>query len=633
MTKSTVAILAGGYGTRLKKVTGSIPKSMVEIDGKPLLNHLIDLCKRHDFFDITLLVHHQHRFIKDYFGDGSRFGVNITYCIEDEPLGTAGALKNSLSYMAESFIVLYGDTYVDVDLRAMWDFHYSNLADGTLLLHPNSHPYDSDLVQINESGLIGRIHPHPHSSSSLYRNLVNAALYVVEKKGLEIAIPDNIKLDLAKDAFPAMLNLGMKLKPFITPEYVKDMGTPDRLERVRGEIALGIPEKLSSRNLRSCIFLDRDGTINEEVNYLRNPDQLILIPGAGAAIRKLNQSGLLTVCITNQPIIARGDASFEMVDKIHSKLDYLIGLEGAYLDRIYYCPHHPDSGYAGEVPELKIRCECRKPGTELIDLAVRELSVNRNNSWFVGDRTADIEAGRRAGLRTMLVRTGYAGSDCKYSSKPDYVSTDLNAAAEWILNGHKQIYEQLSNLLPSAISGRMALIGGPSRAGKSSVSQVLKEMLSAAGRMTHIISLDGWLLPAGERQEGNGVLNRYNMKAAATQLIEVLNSKNRSSVSIPFHNRKSRAIKKSDFVSIGIDDFLIVEGVPALIENELLGYADVKIYVDVIDEIRHQRLWDEYHWRGESDKQINEIITSREIDELVVVRNSEANANFKINGY
>lgn len=633
MTKSSVAILAGGFGTRLNNVAGPIPKSMVEIDGKPLLNHLIDLCKRHDFFDIALLVHHKHKFIKDYFGDGSRFGVNITYCIEDEPRGTAGALKKSLSYMSESFLVLYGDTYIDVDLRAVWDFHGSSFADGTLVLHPNSHPYDSDLVQINEDGLISRIYPYPHLNTSLHRNLVNAALYVLNKKGLEIAIPNNIKLDLAKDAFPAMLDLGMKLKAFITPEYIKDMGTPDRLERVKREIASGIPEKLSGRNLRSCIFLDRDGTINEEVNYLRDPDQLVLIPGASAAIRKLNQSGALTVCITNQPIVARGEASFKVVDNIHSKLDYLIGLEGAYLDRIYYCPHHPESGHVGEVQELKIRCECRKPGTELIDLAVRELRVNRNTSWFVGDRTADIEAGRRAGLRTILVRTGYAGSDCKYSSKPDYVSPDLNAAAEWILNGHKHIYGQLANLLPSAISGRMALIGGPSRAGKSSVSQVLKEMLGAAGRMTHIVSLDGWLLPASERHEGDGVLNRYNMKAATTQLIEILNSKNRSWVSFPLHDRKSRDIKKSDLISIGAEDFLIVEGVPALIENELLGYADLKVYVDVIDEIRHQRLWDEYHWRGEPEKQIREKIISREIDELDIVRNSEANANFKINGY
>lgn len=632
MTKSSVAILAGGFGTRLKKVVGSIPKSMVEIDGKPLLNHLIDLCKRHNFFEIALLVHHQHKFIKDYFGDGSKFGVNLTYCIEDEPWGTAGALKKSLPYMADSFLVLYGDTYVDVDLRAIWNFHRLNLADGTLLLHPNSHPYDSDLVEINEAGFISHIYSHPHSDSSLHRNLVNAALYVLEKKGVEVAIPDNIKLDLAKDTFPAMLSLGMKLKAYITPEYIKDMGTPDRLERVKEEISLGIPEKLSGRNFRSCVFLDRDGTINQEVNYLNDPNRLVLIPGASAGIRKLNQSGELTVCITNQPIIARGDASFEMVDKIHAKLDYLIGLDGAYLDRIYYCPHHPDSGYAGEVPELKIVCDCRKPGTKLIDFAIRELRVNRNNSWFIGDSTADIEAGRRAGLKTILVRTGYAGSDYKYSSTPDYISPDLNAAAEWIVNGHKHIHRQLSNLLPLVISGRLALIGGPSCSGKSSVSQVLKEMLSAAGRVAHIISLDGWLLPAGERQEGNGVLNRYNMKAATTQLIKVLNSKNRSWVSFPLHNRKSRVIEKSDLISIGTDDFLIVEGVPALIENELLGYTNVKIYVDVIDEIRHQRLWNEYLWRGQTDKEIREKIISREVDELNIVRNSKANANFKING-
>ncbi len=632
MTGCNVAILAGGFGTRLKEVSGEVPKPMVRLLGKPVLEYLIDLCRRFGFVDIALMVHHQHELIDEYFGDGSKFGVKITYCIENEPRGTAGALFDALHIMDDRFFVLYGDTYADIDMAEMWKSHLEGEADGTLLLHPNDHPNDSDLVEINGSKQITKIHAYPRLDDGIYRNLVNAALYIFERNSFYKFTHSEGRIDLAKHTFPEMLKAGLTLKGYLTPEYIKDMGTPDRLKIVENDILNGVSNRLSTRNYRSCIFLDRDGTINEEVDHLKDLNQLILLPGVGNAIRRINRSGILAVCITNQPVVARGDINIDDLDKIHFKLDHLLGLDKAYLDRIYYCPHHPDEGYLGEVRELKIKCKCRKPETALIEMAARDLKIDRHTSWFIGDRTVDIEAGQRAGLKTMLLRTGFAGCDGGYPCEPDYIAPNLSSAIDWIMEGHSFIANQLFQFFPTMISKRLILIGGPSRAGKSSVAQVLKEMISYAGRKAHIISLDGWLLTANERVEGIGVMNRYDINAASDLLIPIIESKDRHLLSIPIHDRKTRKIISKNISSIGPEDCLIIEGVPALINNKFIDHTDIKIYVDVADQVRNKRLIDEYKWRGESDEEIQCRIALREDDEISAVKNSMNNSTFHIKG-
>ena len=133
--KAEVAILAGGFGTRLGEKFKDLPKPMVPICRAPLLSHQIELCRRHDFINIVLLVHHRHEKITNFFGDGGKFGVSIKYAIEQEPRGTAGALHDSLSILADHFLVLYGDTFIDVNLRRLWEFHHDSGASSTLFLH------------------------------------------------------------------------------------------------------------------------------------------------------------------------------------------------------------------------------------------------------------------------------------------------------------------------------------------------------------------------------------------------------------------------------------------------------------------------------------------------------------------
>ncbi len=625
-----VAILAGGMGTRLRSRTGNLPKPMAPILGRPVLEHLIDLCVRHGFRDIALLVHYEHETIRDYFGDGERFGVHLLYCVETEARGTAGALLDALENMDESFLVLYGDTYADVNLRRFWDAHVGSDANTTLLLHPNDHPHDSDLVEVDSEGRIVAVHPYPHPEGKALANLVNAALYAMNKDGLDTVIPAKGRFDLAKHTFPALLSKGLRLQAYVTPEYIKDMGTPERLGKVERDVVVGLPERLSDRHLRRAVFLDRDGTINHEVNHLSAPNQLALLEGVGEAVRRLNRSGTLAVCVTNQPVLARGDVSAVGMQAIHARLDQLLGDCHAFLDRLYLCPHHPDRGFPGEVIGLKIRCDCRKPATGLIDRAVRDLRISRRDSWMVGDTTSDIRAGRDAGLRTILVRTGHAGRDAKDVVAPDYVMPDLAAAVDWVLEGYASTLRALLPVVPAALDARIVLIGGPARVGKTTAAQCLSEHLHALGRTAHVISLDGWLRPHEQRPEGDGVLLRYDLDAACETIEELLHAEGRIARHLPIYDRDVRCSLIGPSLSIGPDDVLIVEGVPALMDERLLAYSDLRLFIDIDDGTHQQRLAVDYAWRRVEPDALYVRLIARELDEVPAVRASAEHADFKI---
>ncbi len=628
-----VAILAGGIGTRLRERSGDLPKPMVPVLGKPVLHHQVELCRKHGFTNIALLVQHRHEKISEYFGDGTAFGVKIKYAIEVEPRGTAGALRDALHLLADRFLLLYGDTFMDVNLRKLWSVHETSGALGTLFLHPNDHPHDSDLVDIDVDGVVRAILAYPHPEGREVRNFVNAALYVLERVGLDDVTPAEGKEDIAKDMFPRMLNLGRPLYGYVSPEYIKDMGTPERLDRVERDFIAGLPERLSGRQLRRAVFLDRDGTINREVTHLKSSDQVELLHGAAAAIRRLNRSGTLAVVVTNQPVVARGDVSLEGLGRIHARLESKLGAGGAFLDALYFCPHHPDKGFPGEVPELKGQCNCRKPEPGLIDKACRDLGIGRHGSWMVGDTTSDVEAGRRAGLRTVLLRSGQAGADAKHATRPDYIAPDLADAVEWILNGYDDLKRRLAPIAVEASRGtRLVLVGGLARAGKSYSAQVLKELLHVLGFNAHVVSLDGWLKPKSERIEGCGLRERYDLAAASAAIGASICSNSRAVLVEPMYDRLYRdAGSQLIEHSVGPNDVLIVEGVPALLMDNLVGIPDViRIYINVARDTREKRLKQDYTWRGTSAEEQLETLAQRELDETPIVEQSRTIADFVV---
>jgi mannose-1-phosphate guanylyltransferase / phosphomannomutase len=426
-----LAIIAGGNGTRLGRT--DLPKPMVPLNGKPILEYQIELAKRYGIYDIYILSGFMASSIIDFFGNGSKWGVNIQHIVEEKALGTAGAIKQLEPYINDRFMVFYGDTIMDINLKKMIDFDKKSTSLGTLLVHPNDHPYDSDLIEVDEgTDRILHFHSKPHDNS--YKpNLVNAALYILSKDIFSY-IPAETHCDFGKNIFPSIIKQDEILYSYLSAEYIKDMGTPERLTKVEADLTNGKIKRLNNENKRKAIFIDRDGVINKEVDNLCSIEEFELLPEVTEAIKQINQSEFLAIVITNQPVIAKGWCSFEQLNEIHKKMESLLGEQNAFVDKIYYCPHHPDKGFEGEVEELKIQCNCRKPKIGMIEEAVEKFNIDLSNSYFIGDTTTDIKTGINAGLKTFLVNTGYSGMDGKYNVNASYSVDNLNAAVRKIID-------------------------------------------------------------------------------------------------------------------------------------------------------------------------------------------------------
>ncbi len=420
-----LVILAGGKGTRLGLT--NIPKPMCDIAGKPLLERQIELAKSYGITEIFLLEGYLAEAISEYFRDGSRFGVKIHHIIEQEPLGTAGALSLLKKELKERFMVFYGDVVMDFDIKAMQNFDKTHGGCATLLVHPNNHPYDSDLLETDKDNKITAFLPKPHPEGMVYRNLVNAAIYILSPKIFDY-IEDNKMQDFGKDIFPRMLNCGEQIFAYHSAEYIKDMGTKDRLPQIYKDVKDGKVAKQNKRNARPAIFLDRDGVLIKDMDKSPTVKNFEMLPKTAEAVRKINQSGFLSIVITNQPMIAKGFVSFEDVEEVHKTLETALGQEKAYLDGIYYCPHHPEKGFPGERTELKIDCSCRKPKIGLFEQAAKDFNIDFSQSWMIGDRESDMQAGKNTGCKTILV-----GSTIKDSKFADFQFPALNSAIDFIL--------------------------------------------------------------------------------------------------------------------------------------------------------------------------------------------------------
>lgn len=428
-------IMAGGRGTRISELFPDIPKPLIPIDGFPVLEREICSLASQGFRDIVLTVSYLHEKIEEHFGDGSKWGVNIEYLVENTPLGNAGALfKLNLK---EDFLLLNADAMFDVDFNRFVAFHKEHGGLVTLFTHPNSHPYDSGLLVANKNGAVEQWLAKEDSRPEYYRNRVNAGLHVINPKVLELsgidadrvgAVGENgkpIKVDLDRQLLKPLAGTG-KMFCYDSPEYVKDMGTPERYYAVCEDYKAGRVSGKNLQNKQKAVFLDRDGTINKYVGFLRDIDEFELLDGAADAIKKINASGYLAIVVTNQPVIARGEVSFEELERIHNKMETLLGKEGAYLDAIYFCPHHPHKGYEGERPELKFDCNCRKPKPGMLLKAAQDFNIDLAQSWMIGDGENDIRAGQNAGCRTVLIGNETYGQTVTVSSLKNFVEQYLN---------------------------------------------------------------------------------------------------------------------------------------------------------------------------------------------------------------
>ena len=391
-------ILAGGFGSRLKEKCRNIPKPMLEICGKPILLRQVEMLRREEIKDFIFVTHYLSGVIEDYFGDGSAFGVNIEYFKEDSPRGTAGALTEL--DLEDEFLLCGGDLIMNFSLRRMADFHKSRNSLITMLTHPNTHPYDSTTLLTADDGMVIRL-TDKNNKPEYYPNLCNSGVQIVSPEVFNyIDIP--YKADFDKDVIVPCLKT-KRVFSYRSAEYVFDAGTPDRIKKAEHDIELAVVENSHFDNLHKAVFADRDGTLNKYKGYITKPEQIELIDGAAEAINRFHEKGFLVIVVTNQPVVARGECSLDELDNIHHRLEYLLAQKGAYLDGIYYCPHHPDRGFEGENIKYKIRCDCRKPGIGMIIKAKKDFNIDLSESFMAGDSRVDIETALRSGCRPVFI--------------------------------------------------------------------------------------------------------------------------------------------------------------------------------------------------------------------------------------
>lgn len=434
MKRKTIkaVIIAGGKGTRLSPFIKDTPKSLIKIGKKSLIEHQIVLLKKYGIKEIWILLGHLGNQIREYLQDGKKWNVNIYYHQENKPLGTAGALKTLEKQIKEDFLVFFGDVMLDFDIKKFINWYKEKKGKiGSIIVHPNDHPFDSNLVEIGKKGEIASLLRKPHRPGLIFRNLSIAGVYIFSPNIFKY-IPSKKKCDIEKDILPIILKSKYKVYAYNTPEYFKDMGTPKRLIEVNRAYTSGRIKKFNLKNKRKAVFLDRDGVINEEIDQLSKIKDFKVYNFVAKAIKKINDSEYLTIIITNQPMIAKGFMTEADLNEIHKKLETELGLKGAKIDAIYYCPHHPEKGFLGEVPELKIKCNCRKPKISLFFKARKEFNIDFKKSYLIGDQAIDILAGKRAGCKTILVKTGHGKNYKLFFTRPDFVAKNLAEAIKII---------------------------------------------------------------------------------------------------------------------------------------------------------------------------------------------------------
>lgn len=399
--------MAGGRGSRISSIDSNVPKPMLRICGKPILEWEIENLKKYSLTDITIVIGHLGDIIKDYFGDGTKFGVNIDYYTEEEPMGTAGALfKLDLK---EDFLLLCGDLIMDVDFTRFISFHKENKSLATIMTHPNNHPYDSSIIvteilppQVSSGNPIDthiiKEWLNKEDKRTYYKNRVNSGVEIISPELLRLAekkvnFIERKKIDLDRDVLKPNID-SMRIMVYDTTEYIKDIGTPDRFYDTEKDIKDGLVKRLNREGKQRALFLDRDGVINKYNGFISRKENFVLIKEVAELIKKANKTGYLVIVVTNQPVIARGECTWEELYEIHNKMETELGELGAYINGIYVCPHHPDKGFLGERIEYKVECNCRKPKNGMLRQAANDFNLDLLQCVMVGDNESDVECGR-----------------------------------------------------------------------------------------------------------------------------------------------------------------------------------------------------------------------------------------------
>lgn len=393
----TAIILCGGLGTRLRSVVSDKPKSMADINGKPFLQYQIEYLKKYGIKDFVFATGYLSEKISDYFKDGSNFGIHIEYAKEDEPLGTGGAIKNAFKKVKDDYaICLNGDTYFEINVKELEDVFTNYNADMAVAIK-----YEKDMsrfgaVKFDNNKLISW-----NEKDIKEDGFINGGIYVIGKSIVD-AIPCG-KVSLENDLMPHWINTKNIVVKIFSGHSI-DIGIPESLEQIIKYFKL--PQE-------KVVFLDRDGTINEDRGYTVKCSDLKLIPSMVEKIKEWKKEGYIIIVVTNQSGIARG---YYKEEEVHQFNKYLNEKLGNLIDGFYISPYHIDS----ILEEYKKDSYCRKPNPGMLIEAESDLEkgqiklygnkvpikpcrIDKEKSFMCGDNIKDIECAENFGIKGIKV--------------------------------------------------------------------------------------------------------------------------------------------------------------------------------------------------------------------------------------
>jgi mannose-1-phosphate guanylyltransferase/phosphomannomutase len=627
-------IIAGGLGTRAAAMTGDrVPKALLPVAGVPIIFRQMRVLRREGVTRLSVLAGHLgDRMRPALEPEAAALGLELHIIVEPTPLGTAGCLT-ALDPGSHETLIVYGDTLFDIALAPFLEFHGRKNALLTVIAHPNDHPRSSDLI-VAHDGLVQEVLPRGRPRPHDHRNLVPAGLYLASPAFFAELEP-GAKADMIDDVLPRLIAAGMPIAAYNTPEYLRDIGSPARHALAERDLQAGGVEPLSRTHPRPAIFFDCDGVLNVEPGEpgIVTPDEVKPIPGAGAAVRRARLAGLLTVAVTNRPQVAKGLVTFEGLDHILGRLEALLAENGGVLDRIYFCPHYPQSGFEGEIAALKIRCECRKPGTLMLRQALADLPIDRLRSMLIGDSLRDIGAARGIGIWAYGVRTGYGCRDRERFRResgvppvPDLMFETVSQAVEFGVG-----YRALAKLVVAGIRRKMergttpVMVGvsGRSRAGKTAVAHAVVRTLIEDGVSGIHVRLDDWIMSAAEREPGASAVTR-NRVDELPGVVTALRAG--TVVGAPGYNAATRGAGEAVTYDARGRSVILLDGSFA-VHPGIRAMLDLAVFVTLPPDVQRERFAAFYRWKGLDPQAIDALWRERAADEWPAVDEQQGGAD------
>lgn len=389
MIKQAV-LFVGDMGMRLGDITQGVKKSTSCQSGRPFLAHILWNLSRHGIRDIIIHSEKSDNTIQEIIGDGSAYDITVRYVEGIVALGSAGGLKNCLDKLDDTFMVLNGDSLFDINYLDLASF-LNTQGEAMIALRRLGNTTQNDSVRLTYINSI-----EFDSQSEIIPDSINGGVYALTRRVVE-EIPEDA-FSLESDVFPSLLAQG-RLKGRVYNGYFIAVVNPDKLAYAQADIAVWSKKK--------AVFFDRDGVLNEDSGYVHTPKEFRWLPGAIEAIKYTNDRGVLAILVTNQAGIGRGYYTEDDFAALTEWMQQELRAQGAHLDGVYYCPHHPEAGLG----QYLRSCNCRKPNPGMILTAVKDWNIDIKNSLMVGDKDSDIDAAHNAGIKkTFLLKNQYMDS-------------------------------------------------------------------------------------------------------------------------------------------------------------------------------------------------------------------------------